>query len=566
MSHLGQRIVLVHELRQLRGAEEFLDRGGHRLRVDHLLRHDRFALGDREALLHRALDAHQADAESVLRHFPDAAHAAIAQVIDVVHVAVAVADVDQGLHDLDDVFLAEHARARDLLAAHAPVELHAADGRQIVSLGVEEQVLKQVLGGILGRRLARTHHAVDLDQRLEARLGRIDAQGVRDVRTAVQIVDEQRADLGDAVLDELADRRNGEDLVGLGEDLAGLGVDDVVHQHLALQILDRHGKLLDARLFQIAHVARGDAAAFLDDDLLADADLERGGFAAQALRNDFEGDFLLREVEHVLLEEHIQDLLLGKAQGAQDDGHRKLAAAVDAREHAILRVELEVQPRAAVGNDARGEQQLPGRVRLAAVMIEEHAGAAMQLGDDHALGAVDDERAVLGHERQFAQVDLLLTHVFHRLLGAARFLVEHHQAHFHAQGRRIGEAAQLTFLHVEYRLAQAVAHVLEGRVARIARNREYAVECRVQTDVVALGLRRIRLQESPVGIQLNREQVRRAENARTLAEVLADALLFGERIGHVRDSPVSTGALGAEINRCRGARPHKLNGRGAATP
>ena len=51
----------------------------------------------------------------------------------------------------------------------AAVELHAADCRQVVALGIEEQVLEQVLGGILGRRLARTHHAIDFDQRLKAR-------------------------------------------------------------------------------------------------------------------------------------------------------------------------------------------------------------------------------------------------------------------------------------------------------------------------------------------------------------------------------------------------------------
>ena len=94
---LGQRVVLVHELRQLRGAEELLDRGGHRLGVDHLLRHQRLGLGDREPLLDRALDAHQADAEGVLRHLADAAHAPIAEVIDVIDGAVAVADVDQHL-------------------------------------------------------------------------------------------------------------------------------------------------------------------------------------------------------------------------------------------------------------------------------------------------------------------------------------------------------------------------------------------------------------------------------------------------------------------------------------
>ena len=86
-------------------------------------------------------------------------------------------------------------RAGDFLAADAAVELHPADARQVVALEGEEQVVEQVERGVLGRRLARTHHAVDLDQRFELRLARIDAQGVGDVRAAVEVVDPDRADL-----------------------------------------------------------------------------------------------------------------------------------------------------------------------------------------------------------------------------------------------------------------------------------------------------------------------------------------------------------------------------------
>ena len=176
-------------------------------------------------------------------------------------------------------------------------------------------------------------------------------------------------------------------------------------------------------------------------------------------------------------------------------------------------------------------------MRLAAVVIEEHARAPVELRDDDALGAVDDERAVLRHERQLAEVDLLLTHVLDGLLGAARFLVEHHEAHLDAQRRGVGEAPQLAFLDVEYRLAEAVAHVLERGVAGIAGDWKYAVEGGVQAHVVAAGLGRIGLQEPAIGIQLDRKQIRRAENARALAKVLADALLFGERVSHVLDLP-----------------------------
>ncbi len=40
-----QRVVLVHELGELARAEELLHRGRHRLRVDHLLRHQALGLG-----------------------------------------------------------------------------------------------------------------------------------------------------------------------------------------------------------------------------------------------------------------------------------------------------------------------------------------------------------------------------------------------------------------------------------------------------------------------------------------------------------------------------------------
>ncbi len=39
---------------------------------------------------------------------------------------------------------------------------------------------------------------------------------------------------------------------------------------------------------------------------------------------------------------------------------------------------------------------------------EVHARRAVQLGDDHALGAVDDELAAADHDRDLAEVDLLL--------------------------------------------------------------------------------------------------------------------------------------------------------------
>jgi hypothetical protein len=412
------------------------------------------------------------------------------------------------------------------------IELHAPDGREVVALGVEEQVVEQVLGGLLGGRLAGAHHTVDLHQGLELGGGGIDAQGVGDVGPAVEVVHVQGADLLDALLDEELHHLLGDLVVGGGQQLAGFGIHDVVGENLLLQVLRRHHEGFHVRLLQVADVLGRDAAALLDDHLAADLDVEGGRLATQALGHQPHADLLLRQVEVVLVEEDVQHLLVGEAQGAQDDGDRQLAAAVDAGEQGVLRVEFEVQPGAPVGDDPRREQQLARGVRLALVVVEEHARRTVQLGDDDPLGAVDDERAVLGHQRQLAEVDLLLADVLHRLGRARSLLVVDDQAHLHPQRGGVGKPPQLAFLHVEDRVAEPVADILQRGVAGIADDREDRLERRVQPDLVPVFLGLVRLQELAVGVELNRQEIGHVQDTRTLAEVLADALLLCKGVSH----------------------------------
>ena len=41
-------------------------------------------------------------------------------------------------------------------------------------------------------------------------------------------------------------------------------------------------------------------------------------------------------------------------------------------------------------------------------LLKDHTGRPVQLGDDDALGAIDDKGAQLGEQRQLAKIDLLL--------------------------------------------------------------------------------------------------------------------------------------------------------------
>ena len=174
-----------------------------------------------------------------------------------------------------------------------------------------------------------------------------------------------------------------------------------------------------------------------------------------------------------------QDLFLVHAQGIEEGGGRQLAAAVDADEDDVLGVELEVEPRAAVGDDAGGEQQLARGVGLALVVVEEDARRTVHLGDDDALGAVDDEGALVGHERDVAHVDVLLLDV---LDGAgAGFLVgfEHDQAQLDLQRRGIGHVALDAFLDVVLRLLELVGDVLEHGALVEVLDREDRLEDRL---------------------------------------------------------------------------------------
>ena len=250
-------------------------------------------------------------------------------------------------------------------------------------------------------------------------------------------------------------------------------------------------------------------------------DVESGDVAAQPLRDQVHGEAILLYMEHVLVVEHVEDFLGGVVERAQDHRRRQFAAPVDAGVDQVLGIELEVEPRAPVGDHAGVVEDLAGGMRLALVVVEKDARRAMQLGDHHAFRAVDDEGAVVGHQWNLAHVDVLLLDVFDRFVG--RLLVVEDQSHANAQGHRVGEAAQHAFADVERRLAELVVHILQGSVAGIAGNRKHRQESCVQALILQSAGPYAELQELRVGIHLNGEQVGDLHGIRQLAKVLADA-------------------------------------------
>ena len=138
-----------------------------------------------------------------------------------------------------------------------------------------------------------------------------------------------------------------------------------------------------------------------------------GDFAVEHVRDQHLGRELFfveffAQLQRLDVVEKFDDFLVrAVAERAEESGGEKFPAAFAAIEidvKQVAGVELHFDPRTAIRDDAEAVEHLA--VEMDA-RLERDAGRAMQLADDHALGAIDDERALRRHERDFAHVNFL---------------------------------------------------------------------------------------------------------------------------------------------------------------
>ncbi len=103
MREFRDGVGLIHELRELRRTEEFADDRRNRAHVDEPGRRNFHGILRRHALLDKALQPRHTDAELILKEFSHRAHAAVAEVVDLVDGADAVFQIEVGGNGGDDV-------------------------------------------------------------------------------------------------------------------------------------------------------------------------------------------------------------------------------------------------------------------------------------------------------------------------------------------------------------------------------------------------------------------------------------------------------------------------------
>ena len=189
--------------------------------------------------------------------------------IDVVDLAAAVAQVDQRLDHREDVLAAQGAHGVGRVEIEAHVHLDAADRREVVALGIEEQRVEHRLGAVDRRRLAGTHDAIDVEQRVLARGVLVDLQRVADVGADVDVVDVEDRQLVEPLLEQRGEQLVGDLVARLGEDFAGRGVVEIFGDVLAVEVGVGGAQRLDALVGELTGRARGQLAAGLDHDFAA---------------------------------------------------------------------------------------------------------------------------------------------------------------------------------------------------------------------------------------------------------------------------------------------------------
>src|SRR6266550_5598972 len=195
------------------------------------------------------------------------------------------------------------------------------------------------------------------------------------------------------------------------------------------------------------------------------------------------------------------------AQRTQKDRRQKLSFA-DAHVEQVLLVVLKLDPGAAIRNDL-------GNVNRAA--FEEDPRRAVQLGHDYALSSVDNESAVVSHQRNFAKEDFFFLDVANRFYVRVRIFVVDGQPDLYFERHAIAHAALLTLLLIMFVLES------DGLAAVRAKFRTDVIEGAAHVTECLAGPQRIDF-DTGLAILARRAQVFQSFQIAALALPIADLI------------------------------------------
>ena len=173
--------------------------------------------------------------------------------VNIVDITATIAQVDQGFDTGHDIFAAQCAHGIFRIQGQTHIHFHPAHCREIITLTVKEQGIKQCGGRVDGGRLARTHHAINIHQRCVARHILVHRHCVAHVSADIHIIDIEHWDCGDTRIQQLFQRAADDFAIfvqlpsqlitGFHIDGTGFLVNDIFGNEFTNDLIERHQKI-----------------------------------------------------------------------------------------------------------------------------------------------------------------------------------------------------------------------------------------------------------------------------------------------------------------------------------
>ena len=162
-------------------------------------------------------------------------------------------------------------------------------------------------------------------------------------------------------------------VIGKCNDFTCFLIHYVMSQYTSQEKILRHSEFIYACLLHFPNVFNSYTFIFLHDDLAAlGGNVEARHIAAQTFRYQIKQNAFFGQMKNIKGEKIRKNLLLCITYRFQQYGDRHLTAAINAKVEIILGVELEIEPRTAIWNNARRKKQLAGRMRFPAIMLKKY--------------------------------------------------------------------------------------------------------------------------------------------------------------------------------------------------
>ena len=264
--------------------------------------------------------------------------------------------------------------------------------------------------------------------------------------------------------------------------------------------------------------------------------IELGSFATQTIHDQIGLNTVFTQIIGLAIVKHIQHFAIAITQCTQQNRYRHFAATVNAEIQQVFGIEFKIQPRTTVWNNPCRKQQLAGRMRFAAVMLEKHAWRTVQLRHDDTLRTVNHKRTAWCHQRNFAHIYCILANFFNFAIfhfGRALF-IENNQLDFGAQWCRIGNTTQLTLRNIKLRLTQNILFKLQLCITVIAYDWENRTKSSLQPFIDTFIGGTVLLQKFIIGFQLRCQQIWNFQNGLTLRKTFTNTFFLSKRIIHYK--------------------------------